>query len=61
MTVSKTIQNKMRKYADHIGRLEGEKAAINAVIQDEYADAKADGIDVKELRKVIAKRAERND
>ncbi len=45
--------DQLRSYIERIERLEEEKAALAADIRDVYAEAKANGFDVKTMRQVI--------
>jgi uncharacterized protein (UPF0335 family) len=57
ITMSDPIQgDQLKSVVQRIERLEEEKAAIAADIKEVYAEAKANGYDVKILRKVIALR-----
>jgi len=46
-------QGQLRSIVERIERLEEEKATIAADIKEVYAEAKANGFDVKILRKVV--------
>ena len=48
-----TTQAKLVQYIQRIERLSDEKAALQADIKDVFADAKANGFDVKAMRGVI--------
>lgn len=50
------INAQLRGIVERIERLEEEKATIAADIREVYSEAKANGFDVKTLRKVIALR-----
>lgn len=56
-----TAAKQMRTIIERIERLEEEKAGIQGDIKDVYAEAKANGFDVKVLRKVIARRKRDSD
>lgn len=43
----------LRQYVERIERLEEDKAGIAADIRDVYAEAKANGFDVKTMRQVV--------
>ncbi len=43
----------LRSYVERIERLEEEKAAIAADVREVYAEAKANGFDVKIMRQVL--------
>ena len=53
-------RDQLRSVVERVERLEEEKKAITDDIKDVYAEAKANGFDVKVLRKVVAMR-KRND
>ena len=46
-------RDQLRSIVERIERLEEEKQAIAGDIRDVYAEAKANGFDVKTLRKVV--------
>lgn len=48
------MHNQLRDLVDRIERLEEEKKTITGDIREVYSEAKANGFDVKILRKVIA-------
>ncbi|MDE2356284.1 MAG: DUF2312 domain-containing protein [Alphaproteobacteria bacterium] len=50
---STLAQGRLRSLVERIERLEGDKAAIMTDLKEVFAEAKADGFDVKILRKVI--------
>lgn len=49
-------REQLKAFVEGIERLEEEKKAIADDIRDKYAEAKANGFDVKALRRVIALR-----
>lgn len=53
MQVGNVSADQLRGIVERIERLEGEKQGIAADIRDVYAEAKANGYDVKALREVI--------
>jgi uncharacterized protein (UPF0335 family) len=48
-----STQSQLKSVVERIERLEEEKSAIAGDIKDVYAEAKANGFDVKALRKVV--------
>lgn len=46
-------QGRLRSITERINRLEQDKEAVQADIKEVYAEARADGYDVKVLRKVV--------
>ena len=50
----KMENNQLRSIVERIERLEEEKKAIADDIRDVYSEAKANGFDIKTLRKVIS-------
>ncbi len=52
----KAVASDLINYADRIDRLEDEKACLSEDIKEVFAEAKANGYDVKALRKVLALR-----
>ncbi len=48
-----SAQRQLRQFIEQIERLEEEKAGIAADIRDKYAEAKAQGFDVKIMRQVV--------
>jgi len=50
------VINKLKPFVQQIERLNEEQAAIAEAIKEKYAEAKAEGFDVKCLRAVIAER-----
>jgi uncharacterized protein (UPF0335 family) len=48
--------DQLRSYIERVERLEEEKAGIAADIRDIYAEAKANGFDVKALRQIVSMR-----
>lgn len=59
--IESVAADQMRTIIERIERLEEEKAGIQGDIKDVYAEAKANGFDVKVLRKVVARRKRDND
>jgi uncharacterized protein (UPF0335 family) len=54
--------SKLRQYIERIERLEEEKAALGADVRDLFAEAKANGFDVKTMRAIIKlRKAEANE
>ena len=53
--------DRLKIIVERIERLEEEKANISSDIKDVYAEAKADGFDVKALREIIKIRKEDRD
>lgn len=51
-----SAQHQLRQYIEQIERLEEEKKATAADIKDKFIEAKANGFDVKIMRKVLAMR-----
>jgi uncharacterized protein (UPF0335 family) len=47
---------RLRAFVERIETLEEEKKAVAEQIRDVYAEAKADGFDVKTLRKIVSLR-----
>ncbi len=47
------VAGQLRSYIERIERLENEKAALTADIREIYAEAKANGFDVKTMRAVV--------
>ena len=47
------VAGQLRSYVERIERLEAEKAALAADIREVYAEAKANGFDVKTMRAVV--------
>ncbi len=47
-------RNQLKAFIERIERLEEEKAAIAADVKEIYSEAKANGFDVKVMRKVVA-------
>jgi uncharacterized protein (UPF0335 family) len=56
MTKTTFAHGQLKSLVDRIERLEDEKAVLSADIKEVYAEAKANGFDVKILRKVISLR-----
>lgn len=54
--IGSNINAQLRGIVERIERLEEDKAALVADIREVYSEAKANGFDVKTLRKVIALR-----
>lgn len=55
-TLQVSAQNQLRQYIEQIERLEEEKKALSGDIKDKYLEAKANGFDVKAMRKIISLR-----
>jgi uncharacterized protein (UPF0335 family) len=53
MPAAKVAKDHLRAFVERIERLEEEKKALSADVRDVYAEAKANGFDVKALRAVI--------
>ncbi len=53
MADTTVARDQLRSIVERIERLEEEKQAIAGDIRDVYAEAKANGFDVKTLRKVV--------
>ena len=53
VTVGGIAGDQLRSYMERIERLEEEKAALAADIRDVFAEAKANGFDVKIMRQVL--------
>ncbi len=47
------VAGQLRSYVERIERLENEKAALAADIREIYAEAKANGFDIKTMRAVV--------
>lgn len=56
MTSTTFAHGQLRAIVERIERLEEEKAALSADIREVYAEAKANGFDVKIIRKVVSLR-----
>lgn len=56
MTNTQIARDQLRSVIERIERLEEEKASIAGDIRDVYAEAKANGFDVKTLKKIVALR-----
>ncbi len=52
-TLQATAQEQLRQYIEQIERLEEEKKAIAGDIKDKFLEAKANGFDVKAMRKIL--------
>ena len=44
---------RLKSFVERVERLEEEKAALSADIREVYAEAKADGFDIKIMRQVV--------
>ncbi len=55
-TLQVSAQNQLRQYIEQIERLEEEKKALSGDIKDKYLEAKANGFDVKAMRKIVSLR-----
>ena len=53
---SSVAADQLKSIIERIERLEEEKAALSGDIKDVYGEAKANGFDVKVLRKIISMR-----
>ena len=53
MSINNASQKQLRQFVEQIERLDEEKRAIGDDIRDKFAEAKAQGFDVKALRQVI--------
>ncbi len=53
MTLGASTTNQLRSFIERIERLEEEKTAIAGDIKEVFAEAKANGFDVKALRGVL--------
>ncbi|MGE7153136.1 DUF2312 domain-containing protein [Methylorubrum rhodesianum] len=58
---SSVAADQLKSIIDRVERLEEEKAGIAGDIKDVYAEAKANGFDVKALRKLISLRKQDHD
>lgn len=56
MTKTTFVHNQLRDIVARIENLEEEKKAVSADIKEVYAEAKANGLDTKIIRKVVALR-----
>lgn len=52
-TLQRSAQEQLRQYIEQIERLEEEKKALAADVRDKFLEAKANGFDVKAMRKII--------
>ncbi len=50
------VRGQLRSLVERIERLEEEKAALGADIREVYGEAKANGFDIKTLRRVVSLR-----
>lgn len=55
-TLQKSAQDQLRQYIEQIERLEEEKKALAGDIKEKFLEAKANGFDVKAMRKIIQMR-----
>lgn len=55
-TLQRSAQDQLRQYIEQIERLEEEKKAIAGDIKEKFLEAKANGFDVKAMRKIIQMR-----
>lgn len=55
-TLQASTQAQLRQFIEQIERLEEEKKAIASDIKDKFLEAKANGFDVKAMRKIISLR-----
>ncbi len=53
MSAARVAKDHLKAFVERIERLEEEKKAISDDIRDVYAEAKANGYDVKALRSVV--------
>jgi uncharacterized protein (UPF0335 family) len=58
MSMDRSAAEHLRSFVERIERLEEEKKTIGDDIKDVYAEAKANGYDVKALRSVVRIRAQ---
>lgn len=56
MTMQTSAQYQLRQYIEQLERLDEERKAIVADMKDKFIEAKANGFDVKIMRKVLAMR-----
>lgn len=54
MSTSEVNASYLRAYIERLEQLEEEKKALSDDIKDVYAEAKANGFDVKIMRKIVA-------
>ena len=59
--VTKAAKDHLKAFVERIERLEEEKKTISDDIKDVYAEAKANGYDVKALRSVVRLRKQDSD
>ncbi|HWP27194.1 MAG TPA: DUF2312 domain-containing protein [Xanthobacteraceae bacterium] len=52
-TATRIAKDQLKAFVERIERLEEEKKAISDDIRDVYAEAKANGFDVKALRTIV--------
>ena len=52
-TIDTPAQGKLKSLIERIERLEEDKAAVSADLNEVYAEAKGEGFDVKIVRKVV--------
>lgn len=55
-SIDAVAPNQLKAFVERIERLEEDKKAVTDDITDVYAEAKANGFDVKVLRKVVSLR-----
>ena len=53
MSATRVAKDHLKAFVERIERLEEEKKALSDDIRDVYAEAKANGFDVKALRSVV--------
>ena len=53
MTAARIAKDQLKAFVERIERLEEEKKALSDDIRDVYAEAKANGFDVKALRTIV--------
>lgn len=61
MPLQSSAKDQLRSFIARIERLEEEKAALTVDLREVYAEAKANGFDVKALRSVVRLRKQDED
>ena len=61
MQLQSSAKDQLRSFVARIERLEEEKAALSVDLREVYAEAKANGFDVKALRSVVRLRKQDED
>lgn len=61
MQLQSSAKDQLRSFIARIERLEEEKAALSVDLREVYAEAKANGFDVKALRSVVRLRKQDED